>query len=306
MPKDWQYNRFMLLVKEINNIECDMVILGGDTLDSAKPTTSELELFFDFLAQIRHRTLIFSGNHEMQTKTHSILADLKGEITRCNPNIEVITTCTFISPHTGEPVFDVIDYCDINKHIEPKAKIAFTHVRGNIEPHVKPEIDLSKFKDYRYVFAGDLHSFQNSQLNIIYPGSPMSTSFHRNQTPDSTHGMVLIDVNTCMWEWIDLGHLPQLVKVNVSDPKDMIQTARDFTMYEINGSIEDLAKIENTELLDKKINNIVTKDARLDLRQKSIEEQMQLYLQEIQQLPSDSIDRLMGVFNKYANRETNI
>ena len=73
VPKDWQRNRFMLLADEINKVECDLVILGGDTLDSVKPTTAELALFFDFLAQIRHRTIMFSGNHEMQTKTHSIL-----------------------------------------------------------------------------------------------------------------------------------------------------------------------------------------------------------------------------------------
>ncbi|WP_227495548.1 hypothetical protein, partial [Pseudomonas aeruginosa] len=52
----------------------------------------------------------------------------------------------------------------------------FTHVRGEIPPHVKPEIDLSWLEKFPFVFAGDLHSHQNTQGNIVYPGSPMTTS----------------------------------------------------------------------------------------------------------------------------------
>lgn len=309
VPKEWQYNRFMLLVKEINNTECDMVLLGGDTLDSAKPTTSELELFFDFLAQIRHRTIIFSGNHEMQTKTHSILTDLKGEIARCNPNIEVITTSTYISPTSGESLFDIIDYCDINKAIEAKSSIAFTHVRGAIAPHVVPEVDLAKFNVYSRVFAGDLHSYQNSQLNIIYPGSPLTTSMHRNRQTDS-NGMLLINIDppnvTYDSEWINLSHLPQLLKKTVTSKDEIISTEYDFTMYELEGNIAELAAVSNSELLDKKVNNVVTKESKLDLKDKSVSEQMQSYLQEVQHLPEDTITRLLGRFNKYAIKKTTI
>ena len=309
VPKDWQRNRFMLLADEINKVECDLVILGGDTLDSVKPTTAELALFFDFLAQILHRTFMFSGNHEMQTKTHSVLFDLRDEITRCNPNIEVITTSTYISPTSGEPLFDIIDYCDINKAIEAKSSIAFTHVRGAIAPHVVPEVDLAKFNVYSRVFAGDLHSYQNSQLNILYPGSPLTTSMHRNRQTDS-NGMLLINIDppnvTYDSEWINLSHLPQLLKKTVTSKDEIISTEYDFTMYEIQGSVDQLAGIENSELLDKKINNVVTKDSKLELKDKSISEQMQSYLQEVQHLPEDTITRLLGRFNKYAIKKTNM
>ena len=46
----------------------------------------------------------------------------------------------------------------------------FTHVRGEIPPHVKPEVDLDRFEDFPIVFAGDLHAHSNSQRNIVYPG----------------------------------------------------------------------------------------------------------------------------------------
>ena len=57
----------------------------------------------------------------------------------------------------------------------------FTHVRGEIPPHVKPEVDLDMFEDFPVVFAGDLHAHSNTQRNIVYPGSPMTTSFHRSK-----------------------------------------------------------------------------------------------------------------------------
>ena len=57
----------------------------------------------------------------------------------------------------------------------------FTHVRGEIPPHVVPEVDLERFDKFKTVFAGDLHAHENTQRNIVYPGSPMTTSFHRNE-----------------------------------------------------------------------------------------------------------------------------
>ena len=74
----------------------------------------------------------------------------------------------------------------------------FTHVRGEIPPHVKPEVDLDLFNDFPVVFAGDLHAHSNTQRNIVYPGSPMTTSFHRKEVET---GYLLINSNTWTWMW---------------------------------------------------------------------------------------------------------
>lgn len=85
----------------------------------------------------------------------------------------------------------------------------FTHVRGSIEPHVKPEIPLEWLSKYKIVFAGDLHSHANCQGNIVYPGSPVTTSFHRNRV---STGYILIDSNDLTtWEWHEF-NLPQLIR----------------------------------------------------------------------------------------------
>jgi hypothetical protein len=77
-------------------------------------------------------------------------------------------------------------------------------------------------------------------------------------------------------------------------------------MYEMEGSIADLMGMENTDLLDKKVNNVVTKDSKLELKTLSLNEQMQLYLKEIQHLPEETISRLIRRFNKYAINKTNM
>ena len=70
------------------------------------------------------------------------------------------------------------------------SKPLFTHVRGEIPPHVKPEVELDRFEDFPVVFAGDLHAHSNTQKNIVYPGSPMTTSFHRKEVKT---GYILIN-----------------------------------------------------------------------------------------------------------------
>ena len=82
-----------------------------------------------------------------------------------------------------------IEFCNTNKPL-------YTHVRGEIPPHVTPEVDLDRFNDFPVVYAGDLHSHSNTQRNIVYPGSPMTTSFHRDVVKT---GYLLIDEEDDSW-----------------------------------------------------------------------------------------------------------
>jgi hypothetical protein len=149
--------------------------------------------------------------------------------------------------------FGVLPYADLHRKnsielFDPK-KPLFTHVRGEIPPHVKPEVDLDRFEDFPVVFAGDLHAHSNTQRNIVYPGSPMTTSFHRNEVQT---GYLLINPNDWSWMW-DKFDLPQLIRKTVTDPSEMIPTDFHHTIYEIEGDIQELANVKNTELLDKKV-----------------------------------------------------
>lgn len=303
VPKSWQINRFVMLVQRLNDIvndtECDLHIIGGDIFDRFDPSTEEIELYFDLVARLKHRTLIYTGNHEMKSKTLSVLNNLAEETTRCNPLVEVIT-----EPYRSSD-FDIIDFTELHaKTWQPQiSKLCFTHVRGSIPPHVTPEIDLSKFDCYDLVVAGDLHSYQNTQeteagTTIMYPGSPLTTSFHRDRT-SKTNGCLVVDTDTLGCKWHELGDLPQLIRKTISVGEDMVSDGYDRVIYEVEGDISELKTIKDSELLDKKINKNVGKPAKLDLHNKaSTEEELALYLLEIEKLPKDTVDRLVGKYKK--------
>ena len=111
-------------------------------------------------------------------------------------------------------------------------------MRGEIPPHVLPEVDLDLFEKFKVVFAGDLHAHENTQRNIVYPGSPMTTSFHRSKVQT---GYLLIDEDWS-WKWEPFC-LPQLIRKTVTDPNDMVPTDFDHTIYELEGDVQDLSLI---------------------------------------------------------------
>lgn len=291
VPKDWQRNRFLMLVdllnKGVDEHKCDLHIIGGDILDVTKPSAEELNLFFECVSKLNHLTVIYTGNHEALTKTHSSLYELAAEVNRCNKWVTVLT-----DPYRSQ-YYDVIDYIELHKKDwEPsKSKLCFTHVRGEIPPHVKPEIDLSKFSDYDLVITGDLHSHQNTQGKFIYPGSPMTTSFHRT-LDNSTNGYLIVDTETLEWNWYNL-ELPQLLRKTVDNPKDMLPDPYHRVIYELTGDVMELGKVSNMDLLDKKINTGVSKSAKLEGLTGNISEEVNLYCSKVLGLDKGSITKLV-------------
>ena len=140
-----------------------------------------------------------------------------------------------------------------------------------------------------------MHSYANSQLNILYPGSPLSITFHRNEI---SNGVILFDTETHKHEWIDL-ELPQLIRKTVDDEKHIIKTEYNHTIYEITGNILDLSGVDtSSDLVDKKIISKRT-DTTLDLKNKSTEEELELYFREVVKLSKEDITDTMRVFNDY-------
>lgn len=309
VPKEFQKNRFGMLAERLHQIfiahNCDLHIAGGDIFDVSKPSTEEIELLFSMLGAMNHKGLMYTGNHEMLSKTISCLDHLSDAITKAtSDNWEVVHDYR-------SKDFDVIPYSSLHaKSWKPsEGKLCFTHVRGEIPPHVTPEIELAKFINHGYskVFAGDLHSYQNSQkisggIDLCYPGSPLTTSFHRERTV-KTNGVMLIDSDTGEYEWIELGDLPQLIRKTITVGDEMLPDSHDRVIYEVEGDVSQLKAIKNSELLDKRINNKVTKDAKLNLTDLPILEELELYLTDVQKLNIDSIRRLKGIAAKYVKHK---
>ena len=215
VPREWALNRYKLFFEQIHSLEkqCNMHVIGGDLFDRL-PNMEELELYFSFIREVQIPTLIYDGNHEATKKNKTFFTQLKQVSRDINPLVQIVD----ISYHDSDFGFGVLPYADLHRKgsIEKfiQTEPLFTHVRGEIPPHVKPEVDLDRFEDFPIVFAGDLHAHSNSQKNIVYPGSPMTTSFHRTEV---TTGYMLINPKTWKWIWEPF-ELPQLLRKTVADP----------------------------------------------------------------------------------------
>ena len=297
VPIPWACSRYQLFFEQVQEAiekhDISLHIIGGDLFDRV-PSMDELTLYFDFVRQQKVRTIIFDGNHEATKKNYTFFSNLIRATQDINPLVEVITETYY------EDNWAILPYADLHrkKSIETiDAEYLFTHVRGEIPPHVVPEVELKRFDKFKTVFAGDLHAHENTQRNIVYPGSPMTTSFHRNQVQT---GYLTIDDNM-NWTWYKFD-LPQLIRKTVDSPDEMVQTDFHHTIYELEGDVSDLAKVKNSELLDKKVVKR-TVEATLDLHgDMTISDELGIYLQQILSLDDNKIRNIMGVFNDYSTK----
>ena len=297
VPLPFACSRYKLFFEQIYDIEksASMHIIGGDLFDRV-PSMDEITLYFDFIKNVSIPTIIFDGNHEATKKNKTFFTNLKRATTDINKLVTIVDETTEFEFGTILPYADLHKKGSIEK-CNPKLPL-YTHVRGEIPPHVTPEVELSRFDKFPVVYAGDLHSHSNTQRNIVYPGSPMTTSFHRELVKT---GYLMID-NTHDWTWHEFV-LPQLLRKTVSDPSEMLPTMFHHTIYEIEGDVADLANIKNSELLDKKVVKRAS-EATLNLKDLTMEEELAEYLSAILNLTDDKIQNIMGVFNDYSKKAT--
>jgi len=289
VPVDWAKNRYDLLWKAlaIQQTKADLFIIGGDVFDKL-PSMEELEIYFDLINHCNIPTIIYSGNHEAVKKSTTFMTNLAKATNLMSSKRNVIVIDDYYSDYGIEfvPYNKLKDFEQSNPWPEG-GNILCTHVRGEIPPHVTPEVNLDIFKNWDIVLAGDLHSYENCQRNILYPGSPITTSFHRDVVQT---GVILLDTETLKHSWIKL-ELPQLLRkiVSPSDPKP--PTSYHHTIYQVEGDLQELGELEDSELIDKKVIKRST-DVQLMLdNNMSLIEEVKEYLQYILELPETTIDK---------------
>lgn len=297
VPVEWAKKRYHSFFDQVHEQvkTCDMHIIGGDLFDRI-PNMEELALYFSFVRNVKKPTLIFDGNHEATRKNRTFFSQLKQATRDINPLVNVVDI-SYVDEDLG---FSVLPYAELHRkgsieHFDTSMPL-FTHVRGEIPPHVTPEVDLDRFDPFPVVFAGDLHAHSNTQRNIVYPGSPMTTAFHRQEVET---GYLLINPKDWSWEWWPFT-LPQLIRKTVTNPEDMIPTTYHHTIYEIEGNIQELAAVENSELLDKKVVRRTTEASLVLDKEMTLEDELVEYLTYILELPEDKIFDILGTYNDYA------
>ena len=297
VPMPWACSRYELFFQQVEEAvqkhDIKLHIIGGDLFDRV-PSMDELTLYFDFVKNTKVETIIYDGNHEATRKHKTFFDNLIRVTKELNPLVTVITETYY------KDDWAILPYADLHrKHsIEDiDADYLFTHVRGEIPPHVTPEVDLERFDKFKTVFAGDLHAHENTQRNIVYPGSPMTTSFHRNEVKT---GYLVID-DDWNWTWHEFD-LPQLIRKTVTSTDEMVQTEWHHTIYEVEGDVSDLSGVKNSELLDKKVIKRKTEATLILDKEMTIEEELGEYLSYILELDEDKVKKIIGVFSDNARK----
>jgi DNA repair exonuclease SbcCD nuclease subunit len=299
IPVEWAKARYYGFFEKIHELTKDasLHIVGGDLFDRV-PNLEELKLYFDFVKGCNVETIIYPGNHEATKKHRSFLTELKDVTNALNSLVTIVDEA-----YEDTRGFSILPYTDLHKknsiEVLNSSIPLFTHVRGEIPPHVTPEVDLDRFSRFPVVFSGDLHSHNNCQRNIVYPGSPMTTSFHRSKVET---GVIVIQDD---WDWyFEKLDLPQLLRKTISPGDPMPQGVYDHVVYEIEGDMAALASVESSELLDKKVIKRAQEATLILSPTMSVAEELLEYLSFILELPEETIQEVMKVYNDLSGQIT--
>lgn len=301
IPVEWSLNRYKLFIEQLaqHSVHADLLVIGGDIFDKL-PNMEELAIYYDLVSNCSLPTLVYPGNHESVKKDTTFFTHLKRVTNMLNPLVSVVDD--YYTHYEGEALFDVIPYNKLKEYEKSPRKfnspLLFTHVRGEIPPHVKPEVDLSIFDQWQTVLAGDLHSYENSQRNILYPGSPVTTSFHRGIVDT---GCILFDTASATHEWRKFS-LPQLIRKTIKAGEEMTATDYHHTIYEIEGDMAELGAMADSHLIDKKIVKRETDTALILDPKMTMAEELKEYLTYILQLPEDAIEAAVETFRSASNK----
>lgn len=302
VPHEWARNRFQMFIDQFAEMQAqaDIVIIGGDVFDRL-PTMDEVELYFDLVASLKKPTIIIPGNHEMLKKDTTFLSFLKRATNRLN---KLVTIKDDIDSTLLGGDIDIIPYNRLKAWAESyqdydfHGRICVSHFRAEIPPHVKPEVNLDLFSRWEVVLAGDLHSYENSQRNILYPGSPYTTSFHRNLVDT---GAILLDVDTLTHVWLKF-NLPQLLKKTIQAGEKPVPTSFHHTVYELEGDLQELGALADNELVAKKVVKR-SQDTQLILDPNlTLAEEVREYLTYILELSDDAISQTLKEYYNYADK----
>lgn len=299
VPESWAVNRFRILFAEIAecNHKVDKWVIGGDVFDKV-PNMQEVELFYELITVFTKPTIIIPGNHESLKKNTTFLTYFKKSVKRINPLVEIIDDF-----YTDKDGIDYIPYNKLKEYspadIDFHGDILVTHVRGEIPPHVKPEVPLELFDRWKVVLAGDLHSYSNSQRNILYPGSPITTSFHRELVDT---GYLILDTETLGHTWHRF-NVPQLIRKSVKAGEATPTTEYHHTVYEVEGTLADLAAVEVSAVVDKKLVKRTSETALILDPKMSIRDEAKEFMLYILELDEDYVNEVLEVFD---NEKSNI
>jgi len=292
VPYEWQVGRFREMFRKLIALEqrMDVHVIAGDIFDT-KPQPDEISLFLSYINSVTIPTIIIPGNHEATRKGETFFEHLTEKNAIKNPHVQVFTRNARCD--AGGLSFQLFPYGEVQTDNLPPYQagdILVTHIRGEVPPHITPEYDFSRLSPWGLCLLGDLHfNHRYGDTNCYYPGSPLNTTFDRDENRE--YGVDIyevIDSTNYTREFYNLD-LPKLVRRTIQAGDSMTPDDRHHVVYEVKGNIDQLSKVERSDLLDKKVVEKPVEDATLDLKNKTIYEELEIYLNHIKVADVDKV-----------------
>jgi len=292
IPYDWQLNRYQLLFNQLHQLELthDVHVIAGDLFDR-EPEADEVCLLLSYLNAVQRPTLIIPGNHEATRKGKTFWEHFKLENTISNPLVEIFT-------ENGRAIvkdqgFCLFPYGSVQTDCVPayvENDVLVTHIRGEVPPYITPEYDFEKLRAWPLILLGDLHfNHRYRDYPAYYPGSPLNTTFDRDIARE--YGVDSIEFTPgqpIKQQFIPL-NLPKLLRRTIHVGESLQPDKTHHIVYEVTGSIDELAKVEKHELLDKKMVEKPATESTLDLKNKTLYEELEMYLTYIKVSESEAV-----------------
>lgn len=263
------------------------LVIGGDLFDS-QPNLYELALFpmvFEICKFDEY--LLYPGNHEMSTKEKSFYSKIHELYSK-------YTNVTFIYDKIGTWYdWQVIPYPIIKKVTKDQIqRKVMSHVRCASDRGLySAEIDFTIFDDCVSVLLGDIHSCHTIANNIVYPGSPMDTSFQPLPLPSrfivhyKDDGVNLIERSDAFRRLIKVETTPE----KYNGIKDKIKESKNqYDVVVVVDSIADLNTVQDAGI-KKKLK--IDKDAVLVST--DILEDIRYYLTDILKVDVELVGKVM-------------
>ena len=281
VPYTWAENRFKTFFNKMLELESshDIHIISGDIFDK-KPEPDEICLFLSYINSIKIPTFIIPGNHEATQKGKSFLEFFCDDNTIINDKIHIFVYNKKVTVNEQKFYFFPYGEMQINNLSEyEEGEILVTHIRGEVPPHVTAEYDFEKLRPWKLILLGDIHfAHKYKDFPAYYSGSPMNTTFDRDSKKQyGVNSIELRSIDDYTVNFIDL-KLPKLIRQTLQVGKEMTENAYDHTIYEITGSIDELSKVKNSKLLDKKIAIRNSSKSKLELKDMSIIDELSSWL----------------------------
>jgi len=292
IPVAWQMKRFQLLFDKLLHLEesCDVHVIAGDLFDK-EPDPDEICLVLSYLNSVQKPTIVVPGNHEATTRGRTFWEHFKLENTIKNSLVHILTENERIC--LAGQWFSAFPYSSVQTDKLPQhipGDILVTHIRGEVPPHITAEYDFEKLRPWKLVLLGDLHfRHRYKDYPIYYPGSPLNTTFDRDDKRE--YGVDIVayrSENDYDVSFVNL-NLPKLIRRTVPVGTELTADSYHHVIYEVTGSIDELARVKKTDMLDKKMVEKPTSDSTLDLKDKSLYEELEIYLKYIKVSEADAV-----------------